>query len=108
VGGFIIPKFVSLLDLSSTSGIAKHDRRCMQFADSECKVIQMVTDHFLQQLHLSPEACAANRTAIANRQSINRAVANRQSIKRTVNNLKFVLQTEQLSPIDKSIKRDRK
>jgi hypothetical protein len=29
--------------------IAKHDLRCMQFADSACKGIQRVTDNFLQQ-----------------------------------------------------------
>ena len=30
--------------------IAKHDLRCMQFADSACKEIQRVTDNLLQQL----------------------------------------------------------
>jgi hypothetical protein len=30
--------------------IAKHDLRCMQFADSACKEIQKVTDNLLQQL----------------------------------------------------------
>ncbi len=29
--------------------IAKHDLRCMQFADSACKGIQRVTDNLLQQ-----------------------------------------------------------
>ena len=30
--------------------IAKHDLRCMQFANSACKEIQRVTDNLLQQL----------------------------------------------------------
>jgi hypothetical protein len=30
--------------------IAKHDLRCMQFADSTCKGIQRVTDNLLQRL----------------------------------------------------------
>ena len=30
--------------------IAKHDLRCIQFADSACKEIQRVTDNLLQQL----------------------------------------------------------
>ena len=30
--------------------IAKHDLRCMQFADSACNEIQRVTDNLLQQL----------------------------------------------------------
>jgi len=29
--------------------MSKHDLRCMQFADSACKLIQRVTDYLLQQ-----------------------------------------------------------
>jgi hypothetical protein len=32
------------------SGVAVHDLRCMQLADSTCKVIQKITDYFLQKL----------------------------------------------------------
>ncbi len=47
--------------------IAKHDLRCMQFADSACKGIQRVTDNLLQQpIRLSASLLqAAGRYQIA-------------------------------------------
>jgi hypothetical protein len=45
-------KLASILffsELSSPSGVLLTARRCMQFADSTCKVIKRVTDYLLQQ-----------------------------------------------------------
>ncbi len=48
-----LKKFKTHLHLCSNlrclRGMAKHDLRCMQFADSACKVVQRVTDYHLQQ-----------------------------------------------------------
>jgi hypothetical protein len=41
----VLTPFASFyFNLSSPSGIAKHDRRYMQLEDSACKVIQKITD----------------------------------------------------------------
>jgi hypothetical protein len=38
------------ITFSSSSGIAKHDLRCMQFTVAACKVNKRVTDYLWQQL----------------------------------------------------------